>query len=168
MKRFAMIPAMLLIASCGSSSDDELASGTFDDGEGNEGSYSIRGDEESSETVIKSGDGEVRIATGDKALKELPLGIELYPGADVQTSMSGIGEGKSGAMVVFKTSDSADDVVKFYRDQMAEKGIEVKTEVTTGNMKMIGGERDSGETVNLSVSRDIEGEGVTATLIAGG
>ncbi len=165
MNKFLILPVMVMAMSCGS--NDEVASGTFDDGEGGKGSYSISGDGDDSETVIKSGDGEVRIATGSKAVSELPMGIELYPGADIQSSMTGMGDGKSGAMIVFKSSDDQDDVIAFYKDQMKDKGIEVQTEVKAGDMQMIGGERADGEGLNISVIKDDEG-GVTTTLLAGG
>jgi len=163
MYKLLILPVTLAIAACGSN-DDERASGTFDDGEGNRGSYSVRGDDENSETVIKSDKGEVRIATGDKAIKDLPLDIPLYPGATVQTSM---GEGKSGAMVVLQTKDSVDDVISFYRKQMKSKDISIKTEVKSGDMQMIGGERADGEGVHISANKSPDGD-VTATIIAGG
>jgi hypothetical protein len=166
MYKYLILPATLMIAACGSG-DNERASGNFDDGDGNKGSYSVRGDDENSETVIKSDKGEVRIATGDKALKDLPMDIKLYPGAEVQTSMAGMGEGKSGAMLVFQTSDSVDDVIYFYRKQMKSKDITIKTEVKSGDMQMIGGERADGEGVHISATKSPDG-GVTATIIAGG
>ena len=110
MYKYLILPAAFMIAACGSG-DDERASGSCDDGDGNQGSYSVRGDDENSETVIKSDKGEVRLATGDKALKDLPMDIKLYPGAQVQASMAGMGEGQSGAMPVFQTSDSLDHVI---------------------------------------------------------
>jgi len=166
MYKYLILPATLMIAACGSN-DSERASGSFDDGDGNKGSYSVRGDDENSETVIKSDKGEVRIATGDKALKDLPMDIKLYPGAEVQTSMAGMGEGKSGAMLVFQTSDSVDDVIDFYRKQMKSKDITIKTEVKSGDMEMIGGERADGEGVHISATKSPDGR-VTATIIAGG
>ena len=165
MNKMMIAPLALFAVSC--SGSDEVASGTFDDGEGGKGNYSVTGNEEDSETVIKSGDSEVRIAIGSKATENLPMGLKLYPGADVQSSMTGMGDGKSGAMIVFSSSDDQDDVVSFYKNQLKAKGIDIKTEVKAGDMQMIGGERDDGEGVNISVTKDGKG-GVTATLIAGG
>ncbi|MEO9468856.1 hypothetical protein [Parasphingorhabdus sp.] len=165
MNKILILPAIFLVSACGG--NDEVASGTFDDGEGGKGSYSISGDDDASETVIKSEDGEIRIATGSKAAKDLPMGIELYPGATVESSMTGMGDGKSGAMIVFSTTDDQDDVVEFYKDQLKAKGIKIGTEVKAGDMQMIGGERDDGEGVNISITKDGKG-GVTGTLIAGG
>lgn len=166
MYKYLILPATFLIAACGSNDDEKLA-GTFDDGEGNSGSYSVRGEGENSETVIKSDKGEVRIASGDKAAKELPMDIKLYPGATVQTSMTGMGEGQSGAMLVFQTSDSVDDVMEYYRKQLKSKNIDVTTEVKSGDMQMIGGERADGEGVHISATKAPDG-GVTATIVAGG
>jgi len=166
MYRYLILPVTFLIAACGSN-DEERASGRFDDGDGNKGSYAVRGDDENSETVIKSDKGEIRIATGDKAASRLPMDIKLYPGAEVQTSMAGMGEGKSGAMLVFRTEDSVEKVMDFYRNQMKSRGIEVKTEIRSGDMQMIGGERADGEGVHISATKSPDG-GVTATIIAGG
>lgn len=166
MYKYLILPVTFAIAACGGN-DSEIASGSFDDGDGNEGSYSVRGDDENSETVIKTDKGEVRIATGDNVAKDLPMDIGLYPGAEIQSSMTGMGEGKSGAMVVFKTTDSPDDVIAFYRKQMAGKGVAVKTEVKAGDMQMIGGERADGEAVHISVTKSPDG-GVTGTIVAGG
>ncbi len=166
MYKYLILPATFMIAACGSNGDEKLA-GTFEDGEGNTASYSVRGEGENSETVIKSDKGEVRIASGDKAARELPMDIKLYPGAEVQTSMTGMGEGKSGAMLVFRTDDSVDDVIEFYRNQLKSNNIDVKTEVKAGDMQMIGGERADGEGVHISATKSPDG-GVTATIIAGG
>ncbi|VWX56426.1 hypothetical protein [Sphingorhabdus sp. 109] len=165
MCRFLILSVTLVLAACGSN-ENERAAGSFDDGDGNKGSYSIRGDEENSETVIRSGEEEVRIATGDKAANDLPFDIKLYPGADIQTSMSGMGEGKSGAMLVFRTGDSADEVIEFYRKQMEARGIAVKTEIKSGEMQMIGGERAKDEGLHVSVTKSPDG-GVTGTIVAG-
>ena len=166
MYRHLILPATLALAACGGN-DSETASGTFDDGAGNAGSYSMRGDDENSETVIKSDKGEVRIATGDKAIGDLPMGIRLYPGATVQSSMSGTGEGQSGAMLVFQTADTVDDVIEFYHKQLKSKGINVTSEVKSGDMQMIGGERADGEGVHVSANASPEG-GAIATVMAGG
>ncbi|MEH6789389.1 hypothetical protein [Parasphingorhabdus sp.] len=156
----------ITLAACGGN-DSETASGTFDDGDGNAGSYSVRGNDENSETVIQSDKGEVRIATGDRALGDLPMGITLYPGAAVQSSMTGTGDGQSGAMLVFQTGDSVEDVIAFYRKQLKSKGIDVTSEVRSGDMQMIGGERANGEGVHISANASPDG-GTIATVMAGG
>ncbi|GAB5480943.1 MAG: hypothetical protein Pars92KO_07000 [Parasphingorhabdus sp.] len=165
MNKLFILPIVLLAMSCGS--NDEVASGTFDDGDGGKGSYSVSGEGDDSETVIKTDEGEVRIATGSKAVADLPMGIKLYPGAEIQSSIAGMGDGKSGAMIVFKSSDDQDEVISFYKDQMKDKGIDVQTEIKSGDMQMIGGQRSDGEGINISVIKDEDG-GVTTTLMAGG
>ncbi|GAB5488124.1 MAG: hypothetical protein Pars2KO_16940 [Parasphingorhabdus sp.] len=165
MKKMLILPAVLLMVSCGG--NDEVASGTFDDGEGNEGSYSLSGDDENAEVTIKSGDGEVKFTTGNKASEDLPMGVKLYPGADVQTSIKGMGDGQSGAMVVFKSDDGQEKVLDFYKDQMKSIGIDVRTEINTGDMKMIGGEQKDGQVFNVSVTKD-PGGGVVTNLLIGG
>lgn len=165
MKKLILFPAIALLASCGG--NDEVASGTFEDGDGTKGSYSVSGDDESSETVIKSEDGEVRLSTGSKATGDLPMGVKLYPGANVQTSIKSDSNGKAGAMVVFKSEDDQDDVIAFYRNQMESMGIKVQTEISTGDMKMIGGEQKDGQVLNVSVTKDGD-RGVITNLLIGG
>jgi hypothetical protein len=164
MNKLLILPLVLITAACGG--NDQVASGTFDDGDGNEGSYSVRGDDENSETVIKSDEGEVRISTGSKASADLPMGIAIYPDADVQSSISGLDGQSSGAMVVLKIDASQNDVIDFYRAQLKSKGIDIKTEVKAGDMQMIGGEGKNGEGVNISVTTDPSG-GVNAMIIGG-
>ena len=166
MSKYLVLPLTFAIAACGSG-NDEKASGSFVDDNGNTGSIAVRGDDENSEPVIKSDRGTVRIATGDKVARDLPMGIKLYPGADVQTGMSGMGDGKAGAMVVFKTADSVDNVIEFYRKQLESKDIMFKKEIKSGDMQMIGGERTSGESVHISATKSPDG-GVMVTIIAGG
>ena len=95
------------------------------------------------------------------------MGIKLCPGAQVQTSMTGMEDGKSGAMLVFQPSDSVDDVIGYYHKQLKSKNIDIKTELRSGDMQMIGGERADGEGIHVSATSSPDG-GVTATIIAGG
>tara|TARA_R110000824_G_scaffold61818_2_gene164052 strand:- start:585 stop:1091 length:507 start_codon:yes stop_codon:yes gene_type:complete len=166
MYQYLILPLAFAITACGSNGD-EMASGSFGDGDGNKGNYTVFGDEANSATVIKMDAGELRLATGDQAVKELPMDIKLYPGAEIQTSMSGAGEGKSGAMVVFSTTDSADEVIAFYHKELESNGIMFKTEIKSGDMRVIGGERPDGESVHISVAESPDGR-VTATIIVGG
>lgn len=165
MRKLWIVPIVMMAVSCGSS--DEIASGEFDTGDGDTGSYSVSGDGGNTETVIKSKDGEVRFSSGDKASGDLPMGIALYPGANVQSSMTGMGNGQSGAMVVFSSSDSVDEVLGFYRKQLNDKDIDIETEIKSGAMQMIGGKREDGESVTVSVTDNGQG-GVTTTILAGG
>ena len=166
MFKYLILPATVMVAACGGA-DNDGASGTFEDGEGNVGSYLVSGDEQNGETVIKSDQGEVRIVTGDEAVKSLPMGISLYPGAEVQPSMAGMAEGRSGAMVVLKTADSADEVIDFYRNQLKSGEIEVKTDVNAGDTRVLAGERSDGEAVHISTTKAPDG-GVMVSIIAGG
>lgn len=165
MNRFLVLPVLAIVAACGS--NDEVASGTFTDADGNEGSYSVSGNDENAEMTFKSDDGEVKFTTGNKASENLPMGVKLYPGADVQTSIQGMGEGQSGAMVVFKSDDSQDKVLEFYKGQMKSLGIDIQTELKTGDMQMIGGEQKDGKVFNVTVTKEQTG-GVVANLLIGG
>ena len=167
MTKYLILPLALFAVSCGSN-DDEVASGTFDDGDGGKASYSVKGDDGDSEVTIKTDKGEVRISSGDKAKDSLPMGLKLYPGAEIQSSMTGSGEGTSGAMVTFKTDADKEKVIDFYKDQVKSKGLDVKAEVNTGAMTMISAANKDGEGgVNVSAADDGSG-GTQVTVIAGG
>ncbi|WP_339689444.1 hypothetical protein [uncultured Parasphingorhabdus sp.] len=164
MHKYIVLPLSLAIAACGSG-DEEMAAGPFNNGEVGKGSYSATGEEANSQAVVKADEGVVRIAMGDKAVAHLPMDIKLYPGADIQTSMAGVGERKSGAMVVFTTSDSAEDVIDFYRKELESKGIGFKKEIRSGDKLTISGERTSGEGVHVSVTKSPDGRTI-ATIVA--
>lgn len=164
MHKYIVLPLSLTIAACGSG-DEEMAAGPFNNGDVGNGSYSATGDEANSQAVVKADEGVVRIAMGDKAVVDLPMDIQLYPGADIQTSVAGVDERKSGAMVVFTTSDSVEDVMEFYRKELENKGIGFKKEISSGDKQTISGERTSGEGVHVSVTKSPDGRTI-ATIVA--
>jgi len=157
---------MLTFAAC-SGGEEEVASGTFEDSEGGEGNYSVTEDDDgSTNATIKSADGEVRLSTGKDAVADMPHGLKLYPGAEIQSSLTGRSDEGAGSMISFKTSASPDEVIDFYRKQMEGAGITIENEVNSAGMKMIGGKAAKGGGVNLTVIEGGDGK-VTATLLAG-
>jgi len=166
MHKYIALPLSLAIAACGSSGE-EMAARSFDNGDDGTGSYAPTREEAHSSSAAEADRGFVRIAMGEKAAEDLPMDIKLYPGADIQTSMVGAGERKSGAMVVFTTSDSAEDVIDFYRKELERKGIGFKKEIRTNDRQTISGERMSGEGVHVSVTTSPDGT-TTATIVASG
>ncbi|WP_417593724.1 hypothetical protein [Parasphingorhabdus sp.] len=166
MHKYIVLPLSLAIVACGSSGE-EMAASSFDNGDAGTGSYAPTREEAHSSTVAEADQSIVRIAMGDKAVEDLPMDIKLYPGADIQTSMAGIGEQKSGAMIVFTTSDSVEDVIDFYRKELESKEIGFKKEIRSGDKQTISGERTSGEGVHVTVTQSPDGI-TTATIVASG
>ena len=154
MNIYLILPLILVIAAC-SGGDGEMTVSPVED-------Y-----EESGAAVIKMDRGELRIATGASALARMPMDISVYPGAEIQTSMSGVGDGKAGHMVVFKVDDTAERRIEFYRNELESKNIMFKKEVRSGDMLAIGGERSDGEGVQITVTKSPDG-GATLTIVASG
>ena len=155
----------LTLSACGSS--DEVASGEFDDGDGGKGEYSLNQKDGENQLTIKTDDGEVRInsGTGAGADTKLPLGLKLYPGAEVLSSMTGTGEGKSGGMVSFKTDVSRDEVMEFYKKQAQDQGIKIEAEMTMGDRKMFAGNNDGDQNLSVTAATD---NGKTVVTVIGG
>lgn len=166
MIRTYSLPLLVALALTGCSGEREIASGTVDDGEGGTANYSVSEGDEGVNATVKTEDGEMSFRSGDGGKIALPLGIKLYPGAQVQSSASSNVDGKTGAMVVLSSSDSQDKVIDYYRQQLAAAGVKIEAEVTTGEMKMIGGKSGDGTGFNINAIPGEDGK-VTVTIIAG-
>lgn len=168
-RKSLVLAVALVLAGCG---DDgkEIASGTFTDEEGKSGSYQVTEKEGTTTINVETDKGVATIRTGADAVKSLPAGLPLYPGATVDSgaSMTGTGaNGDSGGMVAFQTSDSPEKVIAFYKKAATNAGFKISMEMTTGDARMIGGDGKEGKGgFHLSVSTREEG-GSNATLIAG-
>ena len=152
MYKYLALPLILVIAAC-SGGDDQMTVSQVDD--------------DSGATVIKMDRGALRIATGASALAPMPMDIEVYPGAEIQASMSGVGDGKAGHMVVFQVDDTAEKIVEFYRNELESKNIMFKKEVRSGDVLTIGGERSDGGGVQITITNSPDG-GATVTIVASG
>jgi len=172
MMRLAPIAAiaLLTLAGCGGSKDDgkEVASGSFTDGEGREGSYSVSQNGDDATIRVQGADGEAVIQTGAGAAANLPKGFVVYPGATVTSSVSMAGDkqGKGGAMVSFETADSAEKVAEFYKAAATKAGYEIRSEASTAETRVISAAKDaSGGSFHVSInSADGKTEGA---IIAG-
>jgi hypothetical protein len=166
MIRNVSLPLLAALTLTACSGEREIASGTVDDGKGGTASYSVSESGEGVNATVKTEDGEVNFSSGDGGKIALPLGIKLYPGAQVQSSAIGNANGQSSAMVVLSSEDSQDKVIDYYRQQLAGAGVKIEAEVTTGDMKMIGGKSGDGTGFNINTVPGEDGK-VTVTIIAG-
>lgn len=151
--------ATLALAACGGEKT------VYSDAEGNEVNVTRKADGDASEIKITSSDGSatVNIDSGGTSAK-LPLGLSVYPGAKVVSTMTTNADGKSGGMVVMETSADRDTVIVWYRKTVEAKGFKIESEITTPQLKSIAGTSDSGS-FSLQAT-DVDGN-TSITLLAG-
>jgi hypothetical protein len=93
------------------------------------------------------------------------LGVPLFPGATVLSSIVGEEGGERGAMVTIETRATPADVANFYRDRLAGAGFTIKAQANVGDVRIIGAEKgDRSLAVQVSAK---EGGGSTVALMGG-
>jgi len=161
--RFVIVSALgLALAACGS---NDSATIETEDGEV---AYDVDRSNGNVSATITTEDGEeMTIESGPSADVELPAGFSVYPGASVLTSTSVQSADGGGAQVVMSSSDTPENIVKFYRAQAEAAGIEIQRTVSSNGSQVIGGESPDGLAMNLSAFPAAEGM-TTVQLIVGG
>ena len=137
----------LALAACGSEQ-----SGTFEDGEGGEGSYRVDTDNGVTTSEITTEDGTARMESGAGVKAKLPDGFSIMPGANVVSSSNITTEQGSGSMTMMEIAKPADEVVAFYRKQAEAAGIEIQLEMNSDGTRMIGGEGKDNVAFSLTAS----------------
>lgn len=162
--RFALaIPALLLLAACGSKEDTI----TVKDGNGEEATITTKSDD--GETTITSDKGKVVINEGG-AGASFPAFAPQYPGSTVMGSATFAGtgaEGGAGSMVTQQTSDAPDKVMAFYKAKVTEAGMKIGMETNTpeGGMLAVGTPGEKGGMM-ITVAKD--GDSKTTIAFIGG
>lgn len=74
---------------------------------------------------MQSADGSGSFTYGANAAKQtLPLGLPVYPGAQVSTAMTGSQDGKTGGMFTIESKDAtAEQITLFYKAQAEKLGM---------------------------------------------
>ena len=82
----------------------------------------------------KVSDGAVSVAVGPTAAAAgLPDFAAAYPGSEMKSTATGIGDAKTnGGMAVFVTPDSPDQVLEFYRQKARAAGLKVQLDADMG------------------------------------
>lgn len=160
MRSFLMIAtATLALAGCGGEKT------VYSDAEGNEVNVSREDDGDASEIKITSADGSATVnIDGGGSNAKLPLGLAVYPGAKIVSTMTTNADGKSGGMVVMESSAARDTVVDWYRKAVEAKGFKIESEITTQELRAISGTKDGGS-FSLQVTPNESGSSIT--LLAG-
>ncbi|MXO62178.1 hypothetical protein [Qipengyuania oceanensis] len=148
MKKLALVTlAPLALAACGSEK-----SGTFDDGEGGEGSYTVDQDGDATVATVTNGDGTATLKSGPNVKVQLPEGFTLYPGATVANNTSFGGDGGQGALINMTSTDDPAKLVEFYRKQAGAAGYEITMDARMGDQQAIVGENKAGTKFTFNAS----------------
>ena len=159
MRSLVLFTAILALSAC---SGDKTTTVKTDDGKEIKITADGSNDSESGTITFEGKDGEEgKITFGADAAKQgLPMGMPVYPGADVKGAFSG-GDAKGmGGMATVVSSASAADIVAFYKAEATKRGMKVKSESTTKSESADGG--------NLAVTVTPGEDGKTTALIMGG
>jgi hypothetical protein len=111
---------------------------------------------------LKSADGTVQIGGSAK----VPTWVPDYPESNPRNAFSAQGkEGRSGAFT-FKTKDSVERVVKYYRDQLEGSGLPVAAVVNSGTSQIIKAEDNANKrTVTVIASARGKETSVSVTYV---
>lgn len=86
--------------------------------------------EEGGKVTVTTDEGTTTTEVGKTTVSEKDVGIDFYPGATVETTGAATSSGKENAtysVVSLITTDSFDDVAKFYKDKYAKGNAVVET-----------------------------------------
>ena len=111
--------------------------------------------------------GSATLSAGDAGAEAAAaaLGVPLFPGATVVSSILGENDGERGAMVTIETRAAPAEVAGFYRDRLADAGFTIKAQANVGDVRIIGAEKgDRSLAVQVSTR---QGGGSTVALMGG-
>lgn len=160
--RIAIVGLTLAVAAC--SSGDKA---TVEDRDGSTAvSTATAGDTQT--TTIEAEGGTATIRSGTATSADLPLGFELYPGAEVLTSTTFDQDGEKGALLTFTSDASPERLIAFYRKAAENAGIAIEMELTTDNSQIIGGKGAKDTTFSFSTVPGAEGKTQGQLMIGSG
>lgn len=169
MRSLILLTAVIALSAC---SNDKTTTVKTDDGKEVKITADGGNNSESGTITFEGKDGEAgKVTFGAEAVKQgLPLGMPVYPGAEVKGAFSG-GDAKStGGMATVITSDSPAKVVAFYKAEILKRGMKVKSESTAKSDKseMTTLAVEGADGGNLVITATLGEDGKTAAMILGG
>ncbi|MGB3798068.1 MAG: hypothetical protein WA957_17435 [Alteraurantiacibacter sp.] len=149
------------LSACGGS--DERAAEAVDaetarydvDEENGDSQFRISGDD-GQEMIINSGNG---------VSADLPDGYSIYPDATVLNTTTMNQPDGQGTLVIMQSDASPEAMVKFYRSQATNAGIEIGMEMNSNGTMMVAGESEDGGTFSFNASST--GDSTTGQLVVG-
>jgi len=152
MRQLSILAAAIALAACGSEK-----SGRFETPDGQKGTFTADTSDGEGSFSIKTQDGEFHAQSGADVKARLPSGFTVYPGAEVVTNTVMKSNQGSNVAVIMSSRDSKDKVVAFYRKQAEAAGVDIKTEIKSGEMTLISGEASSGLIFSLNTTAGDDG-----------
>jgi len=132
-RSFVMLLAALALAACGKSDKD--SNRVVISGKDGDVTITSNGTSNGEHVTMKGADGKTSMeinAGGMGANVKLPDFVPLYPGAKVQSSVTGNGSGGAGGTYMFDTTAAPADVIAFYKSKAAAAGLAETLNLTNG------------------------------------
>ncbi len=101
------------------------------EGKDEEVTLEAKGEGDSGSLEVKSKDGTAVFGAGSAV--KLPDWFPSYPGATVQGTFSAAGKDGEGGTFGFSTTDSMEEVIKFYEDNLKLEGLDITTNTVQQN-----------------------------------
>ena len=165
MRRTLLLPPLLAIACTYDPPDEEMtAQEQTEAGQPDRPAGSWETDPATGETRarINTEDGTTTLVAGSQVVAQLPRGFTLYPGARILNTINiGREEGR-GVLLSMESDDPPASLVDYYRREAQAAGVEVDLDLTTGAMRMIGGQ--GGTIGNFAFQASREGGRTTGQL----
>jgi hypothetical protein len=166
MRRISALSVFLTLAICGCGKSSEKTISVKDPQTGKKVDVTVNNVDKGNIT-LKTGQGSLVINSGESA--KTPAGIDAYPGAKIQSSITGFGvdQGKSnsGSMLAMTTPDEPAKVLAYYRSKFASKGWKIKMETTTSEEGMISAGADEATAGALVTASRVSGETIVSVMI---
>jgi len=151
--------ALVALAGCGGEKT------VYSDAEGNEVKVTREGNGDASAIRIENADGSANVnIDGAPADTKLPLGLKLYPGAKIVSTMISNSDGKAGGLYMMETDADRDTVMAWYRKAVVASGFKIESELTTPDLRSISASKDGGSFSLQVVPSDT---GSSITLLVG-
>ncbi len=126
------------------------------------------------QTVANPESGErvtLESGSGTKAPPNMPAFAPLYPGARIESTVSGVSSqdtgSNQGGMVSFRVADDMEKVAAFYRSAMDRSGLTERTDVNMNGTLMIAGAKpdNADEGLQVTIAPNTDGPGSFVSLV---
>ena len=149
----AMIGAAVGLTACGKSDTKTYSTGN--------GSVTVSNSSDHM-TITGSNGEKAEFGTGTNA--KLPAFLPLYPGATVQSSITGNGKDGSGGMVAFQAHASPADIIGFYKTKATAAGMgQTMAADIGGTSTYVAANDKTRQTMSVSATKSADGSSVQLT-----
>ena len=144
----------LALAACGSPSDQIVQRAAQDAAEG-----TAKVEVQNGTTRMTTSEGTVTVGSQELPA-DWPKDVAMYPGSIIQVAGTVTGQGK-GAL--FLTTDSKENVLKFYQDKLAKDGWKIDTTADMGTISIVSASKGN-RTAAIQISSSVGQTTITVGL----